>query len=199
MDPCAVRAMSGFDRDKFANAVLYLVKHCPDDPGLTKLLKLLYFADFGHYRKHLRPITGVEYVALPQGPVPNDYRELLDELEARGAVKRREVPIFGRSDLKPKLELEALEDPNEAGFGETELEVLNEVLSKYGSQSGKALSDRAHADGPWSLAWDPEHQGKPVPYALGRWLENQCDEEDIALVAKALERADVQEALRELE
>jgi uncharacterized phage-associated protein len=188
---------SRLDRDKFANTVLYLVKHCPDEPGLTKLLKLLYFADFGHYRKHLRPITGVEYVALPQGPVPNDYKDLFDELEANGAIVRREVPVFGLS--KPKVEIEALQEPNEAGFAESEREVLEEVLRKHGNESGKTLSDRAHADGPWSLAWDPENRGQPVPYMLGRWLENQCDEDDLAIAAQALESTDVQEALRNIQ
>lgn len=199
MCTCPEEAMAGtnrLDREKFANTVLYLVKRCPDAPGLTKLVKLLYFADFGHYRKHLRSITGAQYVALPRGPVPNDYEKLFADLDG-DVIRRREVPIYGLS--QPKIEIQAIKEPNEAAFTETEIEALDEVLARHGHESGNTLSHRAHADGPWSIAWDAEQQGKPVPYVLARWLENQCvDETELSIAMGALARDDVKEALSAL-
>ena len=39
------------NQDKFENAVLYLLKRSISTrPGVTALLKMLYFSDYEHYR-----------------------------------------------------------------------------------------------------------------------------------------------------
>src|SRR5262245_21561989 len=102
--------MFQLDREKFANTVLFLLKGC-GGAGVLKLVKMLYFADFEHYRRHLRPITGAEYVALPNGPVPNDYKQLLEELETEGVIRRYDVQIHGVT--KPMTKCDPLQEPNE--------------------------------------------------------------------------------------
>jgi uncharacterized phage-associated protein len=183
------------DREKFANTVLFLLKGC-GGAGVLKLVKMLYFADFEHYRRHLRPITGVQYVALKNGPVPDDYKQLFDELESSAVIRRREVPIHGA--LKPMMKCEALQEPNEHAFGPTEIEVLRDVLEQCRHETGNSLIERSHREGPWSWVWDPESAGKAIPYSLGRWLDNQPDDDDLETAARALESDDVQAALAAL-
>jgi uncharacterized phage-associated protein len=188
--------MNKTDHNKFANAVLYLLKGCKQPPGLTKLLKMLYNADFRHYRKHLRSITHAPYVALPRGPAPDKYEDALDALERGGIIARMSVAIVGLDKLM--TEFQAKKAPNMCVFDDTEIEVLDEILNECAHKTGVALSEASHLEGPWSWAWNAESPGQPVPYVLGRWLENRCDDDDMSVARRALERAEVAEQLSRL-
>src|SRR6185295_2521583 len=101
------------DREKLINAIIYFLgatNHC----HTLKLFKLLNFADFEHFRQTGRTITGLEYRALPKGPVPT---ELLYELrhgagrDLKDAVTFFEVKdeitdALLRRDLKPRVEFD---------------------------------------------------------------------------------------------
>jgi hypothetical protein len=39
--------------------------------GKKKLMKLFYFADFGHVKRYASPITYDNYVHLEHGPIPS--------------------------------------------------------------------------------------------------------------------------------
>lgn len=185
------------NEEKFQNAVLYLLQHAPRRPGLTVLLKMLYFADYQHYRTYLSSITGAEYVALPKGPVINEYKQLFDGLVENGILEERKVPVLGVSF--PKIAYEPLYEPNTNVFTATELQVLDAVIRECGTATGAALSERTHRDGPWSFAWDPDSPGRPIPYILFRWLDNVPDDEDAELARAQLERPGVAAAVAALQ
>lgn len=184
---------------KFANTVLYLISNCTGGrPGLTKLLKLLYHADVQHYRHHLAPITGLKYVAVPRGPVPDRYEDLLGGLVHAGIISRADVPVNGYP--QPKEEYSANREPSPSVFSDAELATLDEVIRRYGGKSGKDLSSRTHADGgTWSWVWDPANQGKPIPYQLERWMDNACDERDLELVGRLLDDPETKALLETLD
>ena len=46
-------------------------------PWKTKLNKLLFYADFLHYKMHGISISGLKYAAIDHGPVPDNYEILL--------------------------------------------------------------------------------------------------------------------------
>jgi hypothetical protein len=53
-------------REKLINAIIYLADHtryC----GKTKLLKLLYFLDFSHFKQTGKSVTGLDYFAWQMG------------------------------------------------------------------------------------------------------------------------------------
>src|SRR5262245_43662639 len=140
--------MSALNYEKFANTVLYLLERsAPARPSLTSLLKMLWYADYWHYRKHLQPITGAQYVALERGPVPDDYKQILDRLASEDLIERREVQVFGKPH--PKQEFVPRAEPDEASFKETELHILEEVIRHCAGKSGTDLSNETHRDGPW--------------------------------------------------
>lgn len=68
------------NREKLINAIIYFAqqtKKC----GKTKLMKLLYFLDFMHFKQTGRSVTGLEYYACERGPVPGDlFREISNEM-----------------------------------------------------------------------------------------------------------------------
>ena len=166
------------DQTKFENTVLYLLRRCfPEQPGLTVLLKMLYFEDYEHYRHHLSPITGADYVALERGPVVDGYKALFDEMTEKGLVTLFEATNVGHQDKT--WEYRPVGDPDLSLFSSTELDVLDLVAAHHGSETGVALSEKTHLEGPWSLVWDARDQGRPIPYPLFRWLDNLPDESDL--------------------
>ena len=115
--------------DKLASTVLYLLRGCSAKLGLTSLLKMIYFADYRHFQEHLSPISGARYVAMERGPVVEDYRKVIEDLERQGLVRTADVPMAGHPG-HPKREFVALAEPNEDLFSETEIKVLDD-LSKH--------------------------------------------------------------------
>ena len=128
------------DHEKFANTVLYLLKRCSpgNRPGLIKLNKLLALVDFTHYRRHLKPVTGLQYVALRMGPAPEEYQEHLDLLVASGVVQCNDVQIYGKS--KPKQEFSTTRDANLTVF------TASEIRSAERSRRGIWAPHRARSD-----------------------------------------------------
>jgi uncharacterized phage-associated protein len=183
------------DNEKLKNAVLYLLQNAPTKPGVTVLLKMLYFADYRHYREHLSPITGAEYVALKNGPVINDYKQLFAELVEQGALVERAVPSGGQW---PKTEYVPQQAPDTTVFTPTELEVLNTVLRECGPLTGTRLSDMTHREGPWSLVYSADDEGRPIPYMLFRWVDNLPDEQDAEMARARIAQPDVAEVIATL-
>lgn len=182
--------------DRLANAVLYLLRGSPN-PGLTKLLKLLYFSDFFHYRDHLSTITGASYVALERGPVIDGYKDVFDELERRGFISKREVPVVGHPD-KPKQEYLALGEPDPKAFSAEERATLDDVLLRYGQKTGVELSEMSHEElAPWKLVWNPHSPGSPIPLSLFRWLDNYADERDVEMARDRALRPEIKSAIAE--
>lgn len=182
---------------KLANTVLYLLERCaPERPGFQALLKMIFYADYWHYRAHLRVITGAEYVAMPNGPVIDDYRTVFGGLEAAGIVRKTEVPVFNKP--KPKEEYEPLVESDEAQFTDSEIAILHEVIAKCAGVSGSELSRRTHLDGPWLLVWNEQKPNQPIHHMTFRWLDNLPDEDDCALALKSISRESVQRELSAL-
>lgn len=188
---------ASLNQRKFESVVLYLLQEPPVPPGLTSLLKMLFFADCEHYRAYLSTITGAQYVALPNGPVIDGYKDLFAELEDRGILERRQVELSGLP--LPKTEYVPRYEPDREVLTTTELQVLSRVVFEHGTDTGIALSHKTHLDGPWPLVWDPSDPGRPIPHILFRWLDNMPDEQDIAMAEEHLLRPDVLNTVRALD
>lgn len=63
-------------------AFLRLNKNVPK----TKLAKLLYFADFAWFYKHLESMSGMQYRKIQYGPVADTYFRLIDEMFDAGEI-----------------------------------------------------------------------------------------------------------------
>lgn len=172
---------------KLTNAVLYLLRGCPSRPGVTHLLKMLYYADYWHYRRCLRLITGAEYVALERGPVIDHYKDIFAALEEAKVISRHAVPVEGKAD--PKIEFSPEVEPDESVFSENELATLDKVITECAHLNGHALSRRTHLEGPWLFAWDPNDVGRKIPPMTFRWLDNLPDDDDLVVAGRHLAAA----------
>lgn len=107
----------------------------------TKLMKLLFYADFGHFKKYSVSITGARYARLPYGPVPDQFERWLAALvlDDEGIRKEEdwnydypgEVYV---SNTSPALSI----------FSPSELRVLATVKEVFRDFGAKKISDISH-------------------------------------------------------
>ena len=69
----------------------------------TSLNKLLFYADFLHFRSESLSLTGAAYRRLAHGPVPADFGGLRDQMELDQLVEVREVE-WGNGNLGEKYQ-----------------------------------------------------------------------------------------------
>ena len=144
----ARRISFSFDARRFVNASAYIVERCPEVTKM-KLSKLLYFADKEHLLAYGKPITGDRYVKMEYGPVPSSGYNLLKRDE-RASVE--DQTLFDRHLSVDGNDLSLKEPYNPRALAETDREIIDSVLSKYGNLSAAQLSKVSHHEPAWSNA-----------------------------------------------
>lgn len=157
------------DREKLINAIIYFVRetnHC----HTLKLFKLLNFSDFEHFRQTGRTIFGLEYRALPKGPVPTDLLEEMNRgggQDLKAAINLTEIKdeITGelkRRDLKPRIVFD------KKWFTPRELKVLARVAEFFRDLKADDMSEFSHKNKkPWaSIYQNGKGQGQTIPPEL---------------------------------
>ncbi len=141
----------GLHPHKLDAAMLVIATHPRvRDLGLTKLWKLLYFADVAHAREHGSTITGSEFIKYPFGPVPSRGERHLKRLVKRNLVRISQVnagtyrQTMVEATLPARSVVEALD--------RAEQETLDAVCVKFGAVTAKKLSDLSHAEPAWVAA-----------------------------------------------
>jgi putative zinc finger/helix-turn-helix YgiT family protein len=132
------------------------------DMYVTKLAKLMFYADFLHYREHTTSITGLAYAHAPWGPIPDKY----DRVRA-DAIENSLVAIEERFYADRPVEvLRAQRSATLSVFSESEVSILKIVAQRLSRKSSKALSDMSHME----TAWTTTANGERIPYETARDL-----------------------------
>jgi uncharacterized phage-associated protein len=139
-------AYTGYVQPNFeraAQVVLFFAERL--QPRKTKLNKLLYYADFGHFAQHGRGISGFNYRAIQHGPVPSHFQEFFEELRLRGYIEIETQPResgFGEQFIARM--------PFDAGyFSAAELATLDAIAQQFESVSTEEIVVRSHAEAGW--------------------------------------------------
>jgi len=132
------------------------------DMYATKLAKLMFYADFLHYREHTTSITGLAYAHAPQGPIPDRYERIRADVVENGTVEVQER--CGR-DWSGEV-LVAQRRADSGVFSATELAVLRAVRERLAAKTSKRLSEMSHAE----TAWTATEMGQRIPYETAREL-----------------------------
>jgi hypothetical protein len=158
---------------KLKELILYVADKCEDDPrfGATKLNKILAFSDFVSYYRTGTPITGVEYMRLPQGPVPRRMLPILNEMEDAGEVAIRLVED-GKYTQKRVI---PLREPNLDIFQATEIAVVDEVIRAFWKATASAVSEFSHG-----IAWKIAGDRGLIPYESALLSDDPITEYDRA-------------------
>lgn len=114
----------------------------------TKLNKLLWYADFLHYKHHAVSISGATYIHLPYGPVPDNYGLFLVSLYSKDTLTLNEVD-FGVDSNGESIVGEQLLASRAARLGDltpTACAVLEEVHRYFEPIGSKKISDLSHQE-----------------------------------------------------
>ena len=108
----------------------------------TKLLKELFYADFLCYKHTASSISGLEYVSITYGPVPDNFDTILSE-----CFREKYIDI----DVKYKGDYEYHEIKDLVGydvlaFNESELQALETVKEYFKNFNSKEIADYSHEE-----------------------------------------------------
>ena len=156
-------AMNPFPADdlRLKALILHIASRCADWEAFdTAMLdRLLFQADFLHFRLHGFPITGQTYVRGIRAPSPENLRQVVRELGRAGALEIREEP---RGDgLHVRHVPVALREPDLRPFDGQEIALVERVLWFYLDQRNTGTG-RDLLELPWELAGPREE----IPYPL---------------------------------
>ncbi len=131
-----------FDAEKAVEAILYIVSRI-SEPTLHKVAKVLYFADRKHIDRYGRFITGDQYVAMKNGPVPSATYDILkyirgDNVPCRFDHARALIFVHGRYNLSVDR------DADTDYFSDSDIECLDESIAENGSLSFSELTKKSH-------------------------------------------------------
>jgi uncharacterized phage-associated protein len=156
-----------YHRQKLIEAIVYFARHtryC----GKTKLMKLLYFLDFMHFRETGKSVTGRDYYAWQMGPVPADvWHELSDERDlpddlAR-AISIQPIPLQAGEMFK----IVARRKFDSQYFSPRELRLLQSVAEIFKEATAGQMVEASHLKNqPWHRTVTTHGYDVPIDYVL---------------------------------
>ena len=147
------------DTQKFKELVLFISERCATDPnfGATKLNKILFLADFWSYAHSGEPITGVEYIRLPNGPAPRPLVPIRKEMIANGELAIQETSLAKEMSRKRPVNLRSADL---SLFTAAEIALVDQIIAMCGPATATRMSDYTHSWHGWIAAADQE----TIPY-----------------------------------
>lgn len=161
-EPSIDNGFKSFDYEKFAAMVVYFASKSTDLLK-TKLMKLLNYSDMIFYKENCISISGLKYVHLPYGPVPEKFDILLAELEA-DKIAHIEVEIYGKYERHKVV-------PDDLAFTniltEKEIKILDRVYNKFVDFNSGEISKYSHKEKGYSST----SQGEIISYSYASDIE----------------------------
>jgi len=159
-------------RAKLLNVILYFcanTKRC----NTTKLLKLLSFLDFTHFKQTGYPSLGFFYYAWKHGPVPKDFYEeikggnvpsdFIDKFVAIPQDWGAEYPEIKEFVYKVKAKAQA----DTSIFTPREMKIIKLLCDIYRDATASQMSEVAHLhNSPWDTTVKTKGFYKPIDYLL---------------------------------
>lgn len=155
-------------RKKLLNSVLFFAKNTKY-LNLTKLLKLLYFLDFTHFKQTGYPSIGLEYYAFEWGPVPKDFWSEIKDGNVPEDFEGKLSLILKTDefDVKKGIEIRAIESPDLTIFTPREIKILKYLADIFRDARGKDMSEVSHLPKqPWDITRKKSGKNQLIDYLL---------------------------------
>lgn len=140
--------------EKFKQVLLYVLGKTAGRPniGMTALYKLLYFIDFDYYEKYEEQLMGLTYIRNHYGPTPREFVKVVEQMKKDDEIEEIQSRHFAYEQKKflPHRE------PDLTKLSAQELEMIDDVLGRYGNLTAAQLTSISHEDTPWAVADDNE-------------------------------------------
>jgi transcriptional regulator with XRE-family HTH domain len=146
---CLPNSLTGYktpDFRKFSEMILFFTAKL--EPWKTKLNKLLFYADFCMHKQTGFSMSGVQYRAIPMGPVPNNFNTIFEYManKAELDVYYTNFPDGGTGEqFKPNVNRSF----NKELFNETELEILTSVAERFKTTTTIEIIEISHKEKAW--------------------------------------------------
>jgi len=150
-----------YHREKLINAIIYFTgntKYC----GKTKLLKLLFFLDFKHFKQTGKSVTGLDYFAWEMGPVPKElFAELSGNLKPDMKKAIHVLPTEEFQKISPKKKF------NNEYFSKREMQLLEEIAFIFEDAKADAMVESTHLKNePWDRTLKEKGELQKIEYML---------------------------------
>ena len=148
-------------RKKLINAIIYFAKntkYC----GKTKLLKLLYFLDFFHFKQTGKSVTGLDYFAWEMGPVPKVlFEELSGNMKPDMKDAINELPTEGFQQIRPKKKFD------DVYFSKREKKLLEDISFIFRDAKAEDMVESTHLKNkPWDRTLKEKGEFQKIDYML---------------------------------
>lgn len=132
--------------EKFTEMVVFFTERL--QPWKTKLNKLLFYADFVMYKQTGYSMSGVQYRAIPMGPVPNNFNSIFEYL-----ANNEEVDIyyttFPAGGTGEQFKPNAKRVFNSELFAENELLILENIAERFINTTTNEIIEISHKEKAW--------------------------------------------------
>lgn len=169
-----VKNVIPYRRQKIDNAIAYFAseykKRRDDFPYQTWIYKALAFLDFRVLRIIGSPCLELDYVALKDGPVPQEF------YDTRAFLPSGEAFRFIQKDYA-MYQVEATKAPDLYYFSEKEIDVMDAIVAEYaaiGVPTRNMIHDIHKENRAWQKAWE-RAQGEGVQRSPMKYEEDFDD------------------------
>jgi putative zinc finger/helix-turn-helix YgiT family protein len=133
------------DLERLYNAILFF---CKEGVLKTKLNKLLFYADFKHYKEYAISITGARYARIPFGPAPDNYEIYYGALSSQKAIEFIEEvypPKYGGEPVVGEI-IKAASKPALSLFTASELRIMASVQEDFKEYNAREITELSHKE-----------------------------------------------------
>ena len=150
-----------FDVNKFIQAIKF---YCYDGYVVkTKLLKLMFYADFKHFKDYGISISGARYAHANFGPVPDKFDTWLTAITEWLNEVSREERLFG--DYLG--EVFTSDEPDWSVFSASDLASLAYVKERFANMNASEIRDFSHIE----IGYQTTKNGELISYDLAENLQ----------------------------
>lgn len=149
-----------FEEDKLVLMILYF---CKSGEVMTKLNKLLFYADFKNFKEHGVSISGCQYAHVPFGPVPNHFKSIYEGLILDGVLAIKNESL-GEWDIKKLISQELF---LREYFSEDEFSVMQAVKKKFSKMNAADITEFSHKE----VGYNSTVNGEIISYEYAKHLQ----------------------------
>lgn len=160
--PCEENGFKGFDYEKLCAMVLFFA-HKSSELLKTKLMKLLNYSDMIFYKENGISMSGLKYVHLPYGPVPENFDMLLGKMSTDHIAH---IEVFYDNGYEKHQVIPECDIP-EGVLSEEELEVLERIYIKFEEFGSVDISKYSHKEKGYSST----KKGEIISYSYAKDIQ----------------------------
>ena len=158
-EPSEENGFKGFDYEKFCAMVLFFTNK---NKALlkTKLMKLLNYSDMIFYKENGISISGLKYVHLPYGPVPQNFDILLGKMTTDHVAH---IEVFYDNGYE-KHQVISESEFDEDVLSKDEISVLERIYDKFKDYGSQDISNYSHKE----VGYQSTKQGEIISYSYAK-------------------------------